>query len=136
MDKKHSLLSVDAVILNENQSEVVLIRRGKEPFKGLWAIPGGIVEYGEEVEKAAIREAQEETGLKVKIEKLHGVYSKLGRDPRGHTVSIVFLCKIISGELKAGSDAKEVKWFKFSSLPKLAFDHKKILRDVKKIISS
>jgi 8-oxo-dGTP diphosphatase len=129
--QKSTFLTVDAIILNDNNSDVVLIKRKNEPFKDKWALPGGFVEYGEEVEKAVVREAKEETGLKVKIEKLFGVYSKPGRDPRGHSVSVCFLCKVIGGKLGSGSDAKEAKFFELSSLPELAFDHEKILEDVK-----
>lgn len=130
------MLTVDAVILNEDNSRVVLIRRKNEPFKDMWALPGGFVEYNEIVEDAAVREAKEETGLEVEIEKLFGVYSKPGRDPRGHSVSICFLCGVKGGEIGSGSDAKDARWFNFSSLPKLAFDHEEILKDVKKEINS
>ncbi len=131
MTKKHTFLTVDAVILNEDNSEVVLIRRKKGPFKEMWALPGGFVEYGEKVEDAGVREVKEETGLDVKIKKLFGVYSEPERDPRGHSVSICFLCQVVGGQLGSGSDAREVKWFKLSELPESAFDHGKILRDVK-----
>ena len=129
MTEKHSLLTVDAVIIKDDK--VVLIKRKKDPFKDNWALPGGFVEYNEEVEKAVVREAKEETGLEVKIKRLFGVYSKPGRDPRGHSASICFLCQVIGGKIGSGSDAKESKWFKFSDLPSLAFDHGEILEDVR-----
>ncbi len=122
-------LTVDAVIVDGDG--VVLIRRKNPPFQGRWAIPGGFVEVGETVEDAVVREAEEETGLKVKVEKLFGVYSDPGRDPRGHTVSVVFLCKTVGGEMKASSDAIDVKKFDLSELPELAFDHETILMDVR-----
>ena len=127
--KKVPMLTVDAVIKKNNS--VILIKRKNEPFKDFWALPGGFVEYNEKVEQAAVREAKEETGLDVKIEKLIGVYSDPKRDPRGHTVSVVFLCSAIGGNLKADTDAKEVCEFKIDELKKqeLAFDHGKILRD-------
>lgn len=96
--------------------------------------PGGFVEYGETVEKAVVREAKEETGLDVVIERLPGVYSEPNRDPRGHTVSVCFLCKIVAGRLKADTDSKDVKEFKLSELPELAFDHEKIIRDAIRLL--
>ncbi len=126
--KKTTFLTVDAIIIQKD--EIVLIKRGDEPFKGCWAFPGGMVEYNESVENAVVREAKEETGLDVKIEKLFKVYSAPGRDPRGHSVSVCFLCKIIGGNFEASTDAAEVRFFKLSALPKLAFDHAKILNDV------
>lgn len=122
-------LTVDAVIIREDS--VVLIKRKNPPFRGRWALPGGFVEYGEEVEKACVREAREETGLRVKIRGLLGVYSKMGRDPRGHTVSVAFLAEG-DGRLRGGSDAGEAKFFNLKRLPPLAFDHKNIIADAKK----
>ncbi len=120
-------LTVDAII--PYQGKIVLIKRRNEPFKGYYALPGGIVEYGERVEDAVLREVEEETGLKGKILKLVGVYSDPNRDPRGHYVSICFIVLPVGGELKAGSDAKEIGLFSINSLPKLAFDHEKMIRD-------
>jgi 8-oxo-dGTP diphosphatase len=119
--------TVDAVILGENS--IVLVKRRNPPFKGMWALPGGFVECGETVEEAAVREAKEETGLDVGVVKLLGVYSDPKRDPRGPTVGTVFICKRIGGQLKADTDAIEVKEFAISDLPALAFDHGKIVAD-------
>lgn len=130
MNWKSPKLTVDAVIFEGD--EVVLVKRMNPPFKDAWALPGGFVEYGEKVEKAVVREAKEETGLKVEVIELVGVYSDPKRDPRGHTVGVAYLCKKKGGELKADSDAKEVRWWNTKKLPKLAFDHKKILRDALK----
>ncbi|MCG2826827.1 MAG: NUDIX hydrolase, partial [Thermoplasmatales archaeon] len=102
------------------------------PFKDCYALPGGFVNYGETVENAVIREASEETGLETKIKNIFGVYSEPGRDPRGHTVTIVYELNVIAGKMKPGSDAKDVKLFSLNNLPELAFDHKKILEDFKK----
>ena len=119
-------LMVDVVILSERG--VVLIRRGSEPFKGKWALPGGFVEVGETVEEAADREAAEETGLVVEVARLVGVYSDPERDPRGHNVSVAFLVRVLSGELAAASDAAEVAVLDPASV-ELAFDHTKIIED-------
>lgn len=121
-------LTVDGVILYKGG--VVLIKRKNEPFKDHYALPGGFVEYGETVEEALKREMKEETDLDVRILRLVGVYSDPNRDPRGHTVSVAFLC-LGEGELKAGDDAKEVHVVPIEEAGKLplAFDHAKILRD-------
>ncbi|MFN4132745.1 MAG: NUDIX domain-containing protein, partial [Candidatus Hadarchaeales archaeon] len=100
-----------------------------EPFKGKWAIPGGFVEYGERVEDAAGREAREETGLKIKLLRVLGVYSDPGRDPRGHSVSICYLARAVGGRLHGGSDAGDARVFRRIPWKNLAFDHAKILKD-------
>jgi len=120
-------LTVDAII--PYRGGIVLVKRKNDPFKGKYALPGGIVEYGESVEDAVLREAEEETGLKCRIERLVGVYSDPNRDPRGHYVSVCFILVPVGGELKAGSDAEDVKVFKLSELPELAFDHEKMIKD-------
>lgn len=121
-------LTVD-IVIEYPDGEIVLIKRGKDPFLGSWALPGGRVEIGESVEQAAIREAREETGLDVKLDRLIGVYSDPERDPRRHTVSVVFHASPAGGVLKAATDASELtKTSRFLELP-LAFDHTTILRD-------
>ncbi len=125
-------LTVDAVIPYEGK--IVLVKRLNDPFKGFYALPGGIVEYGESVEDAVLREVEEETGLKGEVFKLIGVYSDPERDPRGHFVSICFIVKPVGGELKAGSDAAEVALFPLDSLPKLAFDHGKMIKDAEEVL--
>ena len=114
--------------LVEKNGKILLVKRRFQPHPGWWALPGGIVEYGETVEEAVKREVKEETGLDIKIVKLLGVYSKPDRDPRGHYVSVVYLAEAVSNKLKASSDAEDVKVF--SKKPeKLAFDHDKIFED-------
>lgn len=128
--------AIDAIILESNES-IVLITRGVPPYKGYWALPGGFVELGEEVEDAVKREIREETNLEIELIKLVGVYSDPQRDPRGHIISIAYLCrrkgKIES--LKGGDDAKEAKVYQRQQIEKLelAFDHNIILRDALKI---
>ncbi|MCC7572517.1 MAG: NUDIX hydrolase [Candidatus Methanofastidiosum sp.] len=120
-------LAVDIIIFFDNK--LVLIKRSRGPFENCFALPGGFVEYGETIESAATREAKEETGLDVTQLTLLGVYSKPDRDPRGHTVSVVFHGVGI-GTPKAGDDAKELSLFDFNQIPNnLAFDHNKIIQD-------
>ncbi|MFP3949772.1 MAG: NUDIX domain-containing protein [Candidatus Micrarchaeia archaeon] len=120
--------TVDALILENGK--IMLIKRGREPDKGKWALPGGFVDKKECAEGACIREAREETGLDVEIEKLAGVFSEPGRDPRG-TISIAYLCRKKSGEERGGDDADEAGWFRLDGLPELAFDHKKIIESLR-----
>ena len=124
---KQPALTVDIVIATGDG--IVFIKRGNEPFKGMWALPGGFVDYGETVEAAAIREAKEETCLDVELVELLGVYSDPSRDPRGHTVSVVYLAKIKSGELRGADDAAEAAVFRQGESFPLAFDHEKIYAD-------
>lgn len=117
--------TVDAII--EVAGGIVLIRR-RFPPPG-WALPGGFVEYGETVEAAAVREAEEETGLKVTLTRLFGVYSDPRRDPRHHTIAVVFTATAI-GTPVGGDDAAEAQVFTPTALPApLAFDHSRILED-------
>lgn len=124
-------LTVDAVLLKGR--EALLIRRGREPYKGAWALPGGFVEVGERLEDAVRRELVEETGLKGDVVDLLGVYSDPARDPRGHTVSAVYVLKVagIVDVGQAGDDADEARWFPLDALPPLAFDHDRILADAR-----
>lgn len=128
--------TVDAIILEPNES-LVLVIRGNPPYQGQWALPGGFVELGEKVEDAVRREVKEETNLTVEIIKLSGVYSEPNRDPRGHTISIAYLCRRnnTSDILKGGSDAKEAKVFQREALKKLqlAFDHERIINEALEI---
>ena len=134
MKKKRPLLTADTIIRRKD-GPVVLVRRLSQPFKDFYAIPGGFEEYGETVKEAAIREAKEETGLDVKMQRLVGVYSDMTRDPRGHVITVAYLAEEIGGRLKPSSDAREVRAFK-KIPPKLAFDHRKILLDALELVSS
>lgn len=122
---KQPRLTVDIII--ELNDGIVLINRKNPPYG--WAIPGGFVDYGETVEEAAIREAKEETSLDIEELRQFHVYSDPKRDPRGHTVSVVFTAKGI-GIPRAASDAEGIGVFKKENLPQnIAFDHRKILED-------
>jgi 8-oxo-dGTP diphosphatase len=119
---------VDVVVFRRGHPlQVLLVRRGSPPPG--WALPGGFVDYGETVEAAAAREAREETGLEVRLIRQFRVYSDPGRDPRGHSVTVVFLAEA-DGEPVGQDDAAEARWFPAPDLPPdLAFDHGDILRD-------
>ena len=127
MQKKSPAITVDAIIMKDHS--VLLVQRKHEPFQGSWALPGGFVEYGETTEHAVMREVQEETGLESRILELQGVYSDPDRDPRGHTITIAYLMTTVGGNLMAGDDAAQVKFFKREELPRLAFDHATIIKD-------
>jgi ADP-ribose pyrophosphatase YjhB (NUDIX family) len=126
---KNPVPVIDVII--EKNDKIVIIRRGKEPFKGMLAMPGGHMELGETIENAAKREGKEETSLDVDLVDILGVYSDSKRDPRKHSIATVFIGKVIKGELRAGDDAKEVFWMDVNEIKshEFAFDHKKILTD-------
>jgi 8-oxo-dGTP diphosphatase len=128
MNYKTPRLTTDGAILKERK--ILLIRRKNEPFKGKWALPGGFVEYGEKVENAVMREILEETGLKTRIIDLIGVYSDPNRDPRGHTITVVYFLDILEGELRSGDDASDAEFFDLDDLPELSFDHEQIIKEV------
>jgi 8-oxo-dGTP diphosphatase len=126
---KTPALTTDIIIELKDRPDVpiVLIRR-KNPPHG-WALPGGFVDVGEAVEHAAVREAEEETALRVTLKLLLGCYSDPTRDPRGHTASVVYVAEA-EGELRAQDDAAGVAIFSPEALPSpLVFDHARILRD-------
>jgi len=120
------LLTVDAVI-TDAELGVVLIQRGNPPFRGCWALPGGFVDAGESCEAACLREVREETGLVVETVSLVGVFSTPGRDPRGPTASVVYLCRALGGELAGGDDAAAARWWNDLTGVELAFDHAQVL---------
>ena len=123
------IIASDAIVCNAKK-EILLTKRNIEPFRGKWVLPGGHVKYGETIENALQREVEEETGYKVMIEKLHGVYSNPKRDPRYHIICICFICKIVSGDAKINFEVEEIKFFSLKSLPrKMGFDHRKIIQD-------
>lgn len=131
------LLTVDAIILYE-PNKIVLIRRRNSPFKGQYALPGGFVDIGETVEDACIREAKEETNIDVKIGDMVGIFSKPDRDPRGHTVTIAYLCEPRTKEdqPQAKDDALDLDIVDLTKIDaiKLAFDHRDIIEEAKKLL--
>ncbi len=124
------LVGVGAVIVQD--SRVLLIRRGQTPLLGEWSLPGGVLECGETLREATIREAREETGLEIETGELLGVYERVIRSEgrvRYHYVLIDFLCRAIAGKLKAGSDAADVRWFESAEL-----DGLNLPRDTREVI--
>lgn len=124
-------LTVDCVVfgLDEDELEVMLIRRGLEPFAGRWALPGGFVHLDETLEDAARRELEEETGLrKVFLEQLY-TFGAVDRDPRERVVTVAYyaLVKLSDHKVRAATDATDAAWFSLNDLPDLAFDHAHIL---------
>jgi ADP-ribose pyrophosphatase YjhB (NUDIX family) len=126
------LVGIGAIII-EN-ARVVLVKRAHPPLQAEWSIPGGVLEVGELVREAAIREAREETGLTVELGELLGIYDRVLRDANRrvqyHYVLIDFLCRRVAGDLMAASDAAEVRWFTREELPglRLAQDTLDVIR--------
>ena len=120
-------LAVDAVWIQRRR--VLLVLRGRAPFRGRWALPGGFVELRETVEAAVTRELREETGLRARPAGLVGVYSGPDRDPRKPTTSVVFHIRGRGGTPRAGDDAGAARWIPLDEVGRLAFDHNRILRD-------
>jgi 8-oxo-dGTP diphosphatase len=129
MTYRNPVPTVDIIIelIDRPQRPILLIERQNPPYG--WALPGGFVDYGESVETAAYREAEEETSLQVELIEQFQVYSAPDRDPRRHTLSIVFLASA-KGEPQAQDDAKTIEIFELWQLPEsLCFDHSQILHD-------
>jgi 8-oxo-dGTP diphosphatase len=122
---------IAADVIIEVGDRIVLIERKNFPFG--WAIPGGFVDIGEKVEDAAIREMREEVSLEVELSSLLGIYSRVDRDPRGHTITVVYVGRA-SGTPKAADDAQSLGLFAPDQLPApLAFDHAEILADYREL---
>ena len=138
-DYPRPALTVDIVLFHRrgDRFEVLLIKRSREPFKGRWAFPGGFVDENESLEDAAARELKEETGLTGIRLKQIGAYGDPGRDPRGHTVSVVFASLLDErAPVKAADDALDAAWHSALAPPTLAFDHEKILSAATKRIQA
>jgi 8-oxo-dGTP diphosphatase len=129
-NKRLPRLTVDAWI-RDRRGRLLLVRRGRPPFKGRWCLPGGFCEWKETTEACCAREAREETGLRVRVGELLGVYSRPDRDPRGHNVTVLYTAKPVGGRVKGGDDAAEARWFTPKELRHLdfAFDHCEIVTE-------
>jgi len=128
-------LTTDCVVfgLDDDDLKILLIQRDIEPFEGKWALPGGFVRVGESLDDCARRELEEETGLKkVYLEQLYS-FGEPNRDPREHVVTVAYyaLVNLSDHKPKAATDARNAAWFSFEDIPKLAFDHQKILETAK-----
>jgi 8-oxo-dGTP diphosphatase len=132
-------VTVDVIALSDEAwPHVLLIRRKHEPFADCWALPGGFVEMEEGLEAAARRELLEETGLTAKrLIQLH-TFGDPGRDPRGRTISVVYLTRVSRRRARpqAADDAAAVAWYPLRKLPRLAFDHARILALVRKRLAT
>jgi len=129
--------TVDIIIIQSGK--VLLIKRGHQPYEGKWALPGGFMDMDETPEQAAIRELEEETGLKVKRLQQFKTYGAIDRDPRHRTISTVYYTILDDTKkttLTAGDDAAEAEWFSLDNLPELAFDHRLIIKEFIKDISN
>ncbi|HAQ18654.1 MAG TPA: NUDIX hydrolase [Prolixibacteraceae bacterium] len=124
-------VTVDAILISK-QNSVLLIERGREPFKSKWALPGGFIDMNEELETACHRELEEETGIRVGELKQFKAYGGVNRDPRHRTISVIFYA-FTEEELTAcaSDDAANAQWFSLSQLPEMAFDHLQILEEFK-----
>ena len=116
-------------ITRDGERRVLLVQRGNEPFKGMWAFPGGFLNMDETLEQCARRELKEETGLDtpIRFEELKS-FSTVDRDPRGRTISVAFVAEVPLSEVKGGDDAAEARWFPLDEIPQLAFDHGEMLQ--------
>jgi len=121
-------VTVDVLVLAHQTRQILLIQRGNEPFKGLWALPGGFVDMDEDLPTAALRELAEETGIKGIQIKQFNTYGGVDRDPRHRTISIVYTSVINKPVAAKGmDDAADARWFSVDELPQLAFDHQLII---------
>lgn len=133
-------LSVDCVVFAREGSatRVLLIKRGREPYQDHWAIPGGFVEPDETLERAALRELEEETGLKLTRCQQLRAFDAIDRDPRERVISVVHWTVVNAAEHqpRGSDDASEAAWFDVTALPALAFDHAEVLAHAQRALAS
>ncbi len=134
-DYPRPMLTTDCIICkkgDEGNMQILLIQRKNEPYKHTWALPGGFVDIDEELEAAANRELLEETNAKnIKLTQFR-TYGTIGRDPRGRTITVIYYGFIQNNDtqiIQAGDDAEKAQWYDIESLPKMGFDHNKIIAD-------
>ncbi len=119
-----------AGVIVVRDSEVLLVKRRYDPYRGKWVIPSGFIEYDEDIREAAVREVAEETGLEVELTGIHGAESCFD-DPRGNTILVLYGGRITGGELAAGDDAEDAAFFRLDRLPEIAFEaHRRVLREL------
>jgi 8-oxo-dGTP diphosphatase len=136
---RHPAVTVDGAVLVRRPHHggkvrcfLLLVERKLEPFAGQWALPGGFVEYGEDIEAAVHREVAEETGLSGLPLRQFRTFGAPDRDPRGHTISVVYVAELVGEQpqVAGADDAARAAWFDIDSLPPLAFDHEQIVRSL------
>lgn len=135
-DYPHPAVTTDCVIFGFDGSnlKVLLIERGIEPFKGKWALPGGFLKMDETAEEGALRELEEETGLRNAYIRQFHTFTEPGRDPRERVITIAHYALVRLQEVKGGDDAAQARWFAMDEIPPLAFDHDRILRLAQKML--
>jgi 8-oxo-dGTP diphosphatase len=134
-DYPRAAVTVDIALFSkvENRDYVLLIRRDRPPFEGCWAFPGGFIEMDETLMESALRELEEETGLKGVTLKQFNAYGDPGRDPRHRTITIAFIGVCESLPAVTGmDDAREAAWHSIDAIPQLGFDHELIMKDALK----
>ncbi|PIZ95257.1 MAG: DNA mismatch repair protein MutT [Candidatus Magasanikbacteria bacterium CG_4_10_14_0_2_um_filter_33_14] len=128
LEEKYQTCTVDVIITNEN-GQILLIRRGVEPYKDYWILPGGRIKQ-ERPQEAAIRKIYEEIVVKIKLDRVYGAYTSLGKDPRGARINIVYIAHIVEGKPQKTINASDMKWLNKNEIPNnIGFHHKNILDD-------
>lgn len=138
-EHKNPIPTVDIILRKPgDEREILLEVRGRDPFKGKYALPGGHVDYGETVECAILRELKEECGVRARLVAIFGVYSDPKRDPRGQRISTVFLGDYQGGKVRGADDAESASWMALEDIlrkkSRIAFDHQLILRDYNRFL--
>ncbi len=138
-EHKNPIPTADIILRKPGDERKILIEvRGRDPFKGKYALPGGHVDYGETVESAVLRELKEECGVRARLVGIFGVYSDPKRDPRGQRISTVFLGDYQGGKVKGADDAKSASWMELQDIlrkkSRIAFDHQLILSDYNRFL--
>lgn len=136
----HPAVTADILVFARDGHDIqlLLIERGREPYAGSWAFPGGFMSIDETTAQAAVRELREETGINITENELHriDIYDAVGRDPRERVITVAYYTIIDNpAKVQGGDDAKRAQWFSLSQLPPLAFDHAEILKKARTLLS-